>query len=60
MDEFGITYDQSVSLDNETLDVIKHVPRHERDGKVFQDTTEILNMAWVKSCFCNSCMTTNL
>merc|ERR1711936_373157 len=46
IDEFGFNYNQSVALDVETMDVIKHVPRHERDGKVFEDTIEILNAAW--------------
>eukprot|EP00091_Calanus_sinicus_P014311 TRINITY_DN31777_c0_g1_i1.p1 TRINITY_DN31777_c0_g1~~TRINITY_DN31777_c0_g1_i1.p1 ORF type:complete len:205 (-),score=50.82 TRINITY_DN31777_c0_g1_i1:155-769(-) len=38
LDEFGLIYNQSVNLDMETMEVIEHVPQHERDGRLFEDT----------------------
>merc|ERR1712126_36369 len=43
IEEFGITYNQSVDLDPITEDVINHVPRHERDGIVYRENTKIEN-----------------
>lgn len=41
--ESGVNYTQSVDYDPLTADVINHVPRHERDGMVFRETTKIEN-----------------
>jgi len=43
IEEFSVTYNQSVELDPFTEDVINHVPRHQRDGRLFRDTTKIEN-----------------
>ena len=48
IEEFGLNYDETVDFDLETFDVIDHGPSHERDGKVFQDTTQITNTALVR------------
>ena len=53
VDEFGLIYNQSVNLDMETMEVIEHVPQHERDGRLFEDTVVIENQNLVQFVFFN-------